>query len=83
MWSCFAKRFTTTALAPPMELFMEMKPPKNGFTSEVEPCQTRPYFFEQNTEMSLGWSVRLRPRLVGLLHFRGPPRHFKIFVTVE
>jgi hypothetical protein len=44
MWSCFAKRFTKTAPAPPMELFIELKP-QNGFTSEVEPCQTMAMFF--------------------------------------
>jgi hypothetical protein len=27
-WSCFVKRFTKTAPAPSMELFMELKPPK-------------------------------------------------------
>ena len=37
-WSCFAHRFTKMALAPLMELFMELQP-KNGFTGEVKPCQ--------------------------------------------
>jgi hypothetical protein len=38
MWSCFAHQFTKMALAPLMELFMELQP-KNGFTGEVKPCQ--------------------------------------------
>jgi len=41
--SCFAKQFTKTGPAPTIELFMELKPPKISFTSEVELCQTRPY----------------------------------------
>ena len=36
--SHFAKRFTKTASAPPMELFVELKPKNNGFTSKVKPC---------------------------------------------
>ena len=40
--SYFVKRFTKTALAPPVKLFVELKK-KNGFTSEVKPCQTGPY----------------------------------------
>jgi hypothetical protein len=40
MWSCFAKRFTKTAPALQIELFMELKQKKNGFTGKVEPCQT-------------------------------------------
>ena len=42
--SHFVKRFTKTASAPPVELFVELKQ-KNDFTSEVKPCQTGPYSF--------------------------------------
>ena len=42
--SHFAKWFTKTASAPLVELFVELKPKKNGFTSEVKPYQTGPYF---------------------------------------
>jgi hypothetical protein len=30
MWSCFAKRFTKTASAPPIELFVELKQKKKA-----------------------------------------------------
>jgi hypothetical protein len=42
MWSRFTKRCTKTALAPSMKLLMELKLKNNGFTGEVEPCQTGP-----------------------------------------
>ena len=38
----FAKQFTKTASALPVELFVELKLKKNDFTSEVKPYQTRP-----------------------------------------
>ena len=40
--SRFAKRFTKMASAPLVELFVELKLKKNGFTSEAKPCQTEP-----------------------------------------
>jgi len=42
MRSCFVKQFIKMTPAP-LEMLMELKPPKNGFTSEVEPSQTGPY----------------------------------------
>jgi hypothetical protein len=40
--SCFAKRVTETASAPPKKPFMKPKQKKNDFTAEVKPCQTGP-----------------------------------------
>ena len=48
--SHFAKRFTKTASAPPVELFVELKQKKNSFTSEVNPYQTGPK--ELNTPLA-------------------------------
>jgi hypothetical protein len=41
VWIYFYKWFTKIALAPPVDLFMELKPKFFYFTGEIERCQMR------------------------------------------